>query len=119
MAEATSTLSTAQATGIWHTQLTTIEQLRMAITNLVTSFDKTMPAVSPLIHRSTSRTNRSLLVVRPDVASLLPLVRTPACGRDIPLTGLGCSVDAAENAKSNALAIPEMARGAKRVEAPA
>jgi hypothetical protein len=117
MAEATSTLTTAQATGIWHTQLTTIEQLRMATTNLVTSFDKTTPAASPPIHRSTSLTNLSLLVVRPDVASLLPLVRTPACVRDIPLTVFGCSVDAAENAKSNAPAIQEMVRDARRVEA--
>jgi hypothetical protein len=118
MAEATSTLTTAQATGIWHTQLTTIEKLRMATTNLVTSFDKTTPAASPPIHRSTSLTSRSLLVVRLDVVSLLPLVHTPACDREIPLTGFDCSVGAAENAKSNAPAIQEMVRDARRVEAP-
>jgi hypothetical protein len=72
MAEATSTLSPAQAIGTWHTQLTTIEQLHMATMNLVTSCDTTMPAEFPLIHRSTSLTSLSLPVVRPDVASLLP-----------------------------------------------
>jgi hypothetical protein len=72
MAEATSTLSTAQATGTWHTQLTAIEQLRMATTNLVTSFDKTMPAASPPIHRSMNLTSHSLPLAKPDVESLLP-----------------------------------------------